>query len=230
MTRNTVFLASAALAFGVGLSAGAYADDLEAGRSLFNEQSEPACAVCHTLADAQAEGEVGPDLDDFKPTLEQVQTAVTSGIGVMPAYDESMTAEQIEIISRYVSSVAGAKDAAEPAAQPAATESAITVAGDVKAGEKLFKKCRACHTVDKGGSNRTGPNLFGIVGGPVAGVEAYKYSAAMKAYGGVWSPERLAAFLAKPRAEVPKTKMSFGGLKKEKDKADMIAYLATLRD
>jgi cytochrome c2 len=231
---SKILLAGAAAffaAFSVGpLSTVARADDSEAGRRLFNEGGVPPCAVCHILADAEAKGEVGPDLDDFKPTLEQLRAAVTTGIGVMPAYEESLSTDEIETVSRYVAAVAGTKQGAAAPADAAASGGVTDVAGDAKAGEAVFKKCRSCHSVDKGGPNRAGPSLFGIVGGPVAGVKTYKYSPALTAYGGEWTHERLTAFLAKPKAEVPKTKMSFAGLKKEKELADIIAYLATLHD
>ncbi|MDB6178253.1 cytochrome c [Paracoccus sp. Z330] len=80
--------------------------DTEAGRALFNESAEPACALCHALADAGSEGEIGPNLDEFKPTAEQVRAAVTSGIGIMPAFNETLSSEQIETLAQYVSTAA----------------------------------------------------------------------------------------------------------------------------
>ncbi|MEX3007320.1 cytochrome c family protein [Hoeflea sp. TYP-13] len=105
-------------------------------------------------------------------------------------------------------------------------------AANIDAGEKLFKRCAACHTIEQGGSSKVGPNLWGIVGAPVAANEAYarKYSKAMKAHGGIWSPERLDAFLKKPKAEVKKTKMAFAGLKKDAARADLIAFLNAQSD
>jgi len=92
-------------------------------------------------------------------------------------------------------------------------------------GAKQFNKCKACHTAEEGGASRTGPNLWGVVGRAVASAEGFAYSTAMSAYGGHWEPERLDAFLAKPKAEIPGTKMSFAGFKKEGDRADLIAWL-----
>ncbi|MEM7211102.1 MAG: cytochrome c family protein [Pseudomonadota bacterium] len=103
--------------------------------------------------------------------------------------------------------------------------------GDVKKGEKVFKRCKACHKVEDG-KNGVGPHLFGIVGRAVAGVEDYKYSKAMDAYGAngeVWDAERLDRYLTKPKKEVKGTKMAFAGLKKEKQRVDLQAYLETLK-
>lgn len=101
--------------------------------------------------------------------------------------------------------------------------------GDVAKGEQVFKKCMACHTVnDK--TNKVGPHLVGIVGRSVASVEGYKYSDDMKAYGAtgaVWDEAALQAYLEKPKAVVAKTKMAFAGLKKEDERADLIAFLKT---
>ena len=103
--------------------------------------------------------------------------------------------------------------------------------GDVKKGEKVFKRCKACHKVEDG-KNGVGPHLFGILGRSVASVDGFKYSKGMVAYGAadeVWDTERLDAFLAKPKKEVKGTKMAFAGLKKERQRTDLIAYLETLK-
>ena len=101
--------------------------------------------------------------------------------------------------------------------------------GDVAKGEQVFKKCMACHTVnDK--TNKVGPHLVGIVGRPVASVEGYSYSEDMKAHGAngaVWDEAALMAYLENPKAVVEKTKMAFAGLKKEDERADLIAFLKT---
>ncbi|MCC5781108.1 cytochrome c family protein [Nitratireductor sp. B36] len=117
------------------------------------------------------------------------------------------------------------------AAAPALADVQAKLAeADITKGEKLFKRCVACHTVEKDGKNKVGPNLYGIVGKPVAHVEDYSYSPAMKAYGGEWTVERLDAYLLQPRAEVKGTKMAFAGLKKEEDRVNLIAYLSTFSD
>ena len=79
---------------------------LTLGKTVFMEQAQPGCGVCHTLADANAAGEIGPVLDEMKPDAERVRAAVMNGIGVMPAF-EALTAEQVDAVARYVSEVAG---------------------------------------------------------------------------------------------------------------------------
>lgn len=102
--------------------------------------------------------------------------------------------------------------------------------GDAERGAKIFKKCKACHMVGDGAKNRVGPNLTGVVGSVYGSNETFKYSKAMTAKheeGAVWTAENLTAFLTKPKAAVPKTKMSFPGLKKAQDIEDVIAYLSS---
>ena len=115
---------------------------------------------------------------------------------------------------------------AEKAAAPAATEVAAAPAatGDAKAGKKVFKKCKACHVADKP-KNKVGPHLVNVMGRAVASVEGFKYSKPMAALGGDWTVERMTEFLRKPRKFVKGTKMSFGGLRKDADIENVIAYL-----
>ncbi|MBT4108905.1 MAG: cytochrome c family protein [Pelagibacterales bacterium] len=101
-------------------------------------------------------------------------------------------------------------------------------AGDAAAGKKVFNKCKACHGIDEGGKNKLGPNLWNIVGSPIAAKEGYKYSKGMIAYAGEagnWNDENLDIWLKKPKDLVRKTKMIFPGLKKEADRQNIIAYL-----
>lgn len=98
------------------------------------------------------------------------------------------------------------------------------MAGDVVKGQKIFKRCKACHYVDKE-KNKTGPHLVAVVGRAAASIEGYKYSKAMKESNLVWDEETLAAYLKAPKKFVKGTKMAFAGLKKSKDIADIIAYL-----
>ena len=100
--------------------------------------------------------------------------------------------------------------------------------GDAAAGEKVFRKCKACHMVGEDAKNKVGPQLNGIVGAEAGKVEGYKYSKALLAKaeeGLVWDEEALDAYLTKPKDFIPKTKMAFAGLRKEKDRANLIAYM-----
>jgi cytochrome c len=105
--------------------------------------------------------------------------------------------------------------------------------GDAAEGEKVFRKCQACHQVGPDAQNRVGPILNGIVGRAVASVEDFTYSDVlmeMGAEGKVWTEEELNAFLEKPRDYAKGTKMAFAGLRKEEERADVIAYLASFAE
>ena len=97
-------------------------------------------------------------------------------------------------------------------------------AGDAAAGEKVFKKCKACHSLEEG-KNKVGPSLFGIVGKAAGAVEGYKYSDAMANSGITWTEENLDKYLEKPKDFMPGTKMAFAGVKQPEDRADVIEYL-----
>jgi cytochrome c len=106
----------------------------------------------------------------------------------------------------------------------------LLAVASVEKGQKVFKKCKACHTPDNGGKNLVGPNLWNIVGRSKGALESFSYSSAMKAKGGEWTYDDLDAFLKKPGKFVAKTKMSFAGLKKAGDRAAVIAMLRSLSD
>ena len=102
-------------------------------------------------------------------------------------------------------------------------------AGDITKGEKVFKKCKACHVVDKE-KNKTGPHLVGIIGRNAGSVDSFKrYSKAMKASGIIWDAETLDAYLENPKKYLKGTKMAFAGLKKEADRQNIIAYFESLQ-
>ena len=102
---------------------------------------------------------------------------------------------------------------------------ALMAMGDVTTGEKVFKKCAACHSIVKGGENKIGPALYNVVGRKVGGVEDYKYSKALIAYEKEWTFEELNGFLIKPAKHIKGTKMAYAGLRKEADRASVIKYL-----
>ena len=103
--------------------------------------------------------------------------------------------------------------------------SALMAMGDVASGEKIFKKCAACHSIVKGGKNNIGPALYNVVGRQVGSISDYKYSKALLEYSKEWTFEELNGYLIKPAKWIKGTKMAFAGLRKEKDRASVIRYL-----
>jgi len=101
---------------------------------------------------------------------------------------------------------------------------------DVAAGKSISTRCEQCHDLSKGGPNKIGPNLWGVVGRPRASHPGFEYSSAMKAKGGTWTFDELFKFIKLPGAYIPGTKMSFAGLSKADDRINLIAYLRTLSD
>ena len=102
---------------------------------------------------------------------------------------------------------------------------ALMAMGDIAVGEKVFKKCAACHSIVKGGKNNIGPALYNVVGRKIGVVSDYKYSKALSGYGKEWTFEELNGYLIKPAKWIKGTKMAFAGLRKEKDRASVILYL-----
>ncbi|MCJ9671146.1 MULTISPECIES: cytochrome c family protein [unclassified Neorhizobium] len=133
--------------------------------------------------------------------------------------------------------VAAEEPAAGEAAAPAAAAVPIAqllVKADAKAGEATFKKCQSCHSGEKGGPNKVGPDLWGVVDRPVGEHEGFAYSAGMKEFskGGAehWTFDNLNHFLTAPKAFVKGTAMGFAGIKNDSERANLIAYLRTLAD
>jgi cytochrome c len=119
--------------------------------------------------------------------------------------------------------------AAKPA-EPQVPIEQLLAKAEIGRGENSAKKCAACHTFTKGGPNLVGPNLWGIVGRPKASHAGFNYSAALKAKGGDWTIDDLNAFITNPRADIPGTNMTFAGVSRESERADLLVYLNSLAD
>ena len=161
--------------------------------------------------------------ENCKETVEITMRAAV--LDVTPETEEASAAPVVEAAAEVVAEAAPVVEEA-PAAVVAALDADL-----VKKGEKVYKKCKACHQVGEGAKNKSGPQLNDIVGRQMGAIEGFRYSKAMAAMGeegAVWDEEALAAFLAKPKAYIKGTKMSFAGLKKEKDIDAAIEYLKSV--
>jgi len=127
---------------------------------------------------------------------------------------------QIEVESQLTSATSQATEMVEKI-----DITAVMALGDIASGEKIFKKCAACHSINKGGKNKIGPALYNVVGRAVGGIDNYKYSKTLASYDKEWTFEELNGFLTKPSSYLKGTKMSYAGLRKEKDRASVIKYL-----
>lgn len=171
------------------------------------EQSEDAAAA--TAETTVAEADTGAD---------NMVEAVVDAAGELAADAGDALESAGDTVSETVADATGA------AAGDSSIEAEIAAASPEE-GEKVMKKCKSCHTFEEGGPNRVGPNLWGVVGRPVASHEGYAYSSAMQAFGGDWTYERLWNYLHDPRAAVPGTKMTFAGLKNDADVDNLLAWL-----
>ena len=118
----------------------------------------------------------------------------------------------------------------EPVQREIVDIAALLSTGDLAHGEKVFKKCSACHSIKSGGGNKIGPALYNVVGRKVGILDDYKYSKALAKYEKNWSFEELNGFLLKPKDWIKGTKMAYAGLRKEKDRASVILYLNKYSD
>jgi len=124
-----------------------------------------------------------------------------------------------------VDQVSTASSSSTDAAEEKIDIASLMAMGDLAHGEKVFKKCAACHSIVKGGKNNIGPALYNVVGRKIGRIEDYKYSKALASYDKEWTFEELNGYLTKPAKWIKGTKMAFAGLRKEKDRASVIKYL-----
>jgi cytochrome c len=146
-------------------------------------------------------------------------------------HSEAPEKEGFTIVAEEAAGGEAAGGGEEAKGTPIAT---LLASADAAAGETVFKKCASCHTSEKGGPNKVGPNLWDIVNRPIAAHEGFSYSAGMTTFSEghkiVWDFDHLNFFLEAPKKHVPGTAMGFAGLKKEDERANLIAYLRTLSD
>jgi len=107
---------------------------------------------------------------------------------------------------------------------------ALIATANIDAGKKLSKKCAACHSFNAGGPNKVGPNLWNVLNREIGKVDSYKYSKALTAFGGEWNYSSLNKFLIKPKEYIKGTKMNYAGLRKEKDRANILLWLRSLAE
>ncbi|WP_018235270.1 cytochrome c family protein [Ensifer sp. BR816] len=146
-------------------------------------------------------------------------------------HSEAPEKEGFAIVAEEPAGEAGAAGGEEAKPEPIGP---LLAKADAAAGEAVFKKCASCHTIEKGGPNKVGPNLWGLVNRPVGSHEGFAYSAGMKTFaeGGkvVWDYDHLSYFLEAPKKHVPGTAMGFAGLKKPDERANLIAWLREKAD
>ena len=154
----------------------------------------------------------------------------TEKLGVTAGIDKLMELAKLPGITRtspVTLRLVFTSDMKKVEAAPAAAVTTAALAGDVKAGKKVFKKCKACHKM-KAGKNGVGPHLVGVIGREAGAVEGFKYSKAMAGSGLVWDAETLTGLLTKPKKYLKGTKMTFNGLKKPADIENVLAYIASV--
>ncbi|CUH68130.1 Cytochrome c552 [Thalassovita gelatinovora] len=129
----------------------------------------------------------------------------------------------------YVIDTGADDDQGEEVVEEGPSFEEVLAEADVAKGAKVFSKCKACHKIEEG-ANATGPSLYGVVGRTVGSIDGFGYSGSLVAVADVWSPDHLNDFLTNPKGFAPGTKMSFAGLKKITDRANLVAYLDSLDD
>ena len=220
----------------------------EAATEVVDSALEGAQAAADTVQEAAGDAVAGAAEtaeETVESASEQVEGAVEQAGEAAASAGEAVTdiaeaaAGNIEEATEAVAGAAGATvaavtDTVEKAAEAvdeAASGTGLMAAigaADVAQGEKVAKKCKACHVFDEGGKHRLGPVLWDVVGRDIASHEGFSYSSALSGLEGEWTYEKLDQFLAAPKTFLPGTKMVFAGVKKDQDRADLIAYLRSL--
>ena len=155
--------------------------------------------------------------------------AIIMVLGINKISDSIFYVEKPEKSAYQVATVTTVASTTSTEESAASSESgdimALFASTNAAEGAKIFKKCAACHSITEGGANKIGPALWGVLGRPAGTVPGYKYSKAMAAHGKNWSFEEMNGFLIKPKDWIKGTKMSYAGLKSEKERAAVILYM-----
>ncbi len=206
----------------------------EAAGAVVDSASEKAADAKDVVAETVTEA-----ADAAATMASDATETVTEAAGALVDSASEQAAEVKDQVADAVTAAAGAASAAVGATVAAVTEGteaaddaggliAMIAGADIAAGEKVSKKCKACHIFKEGGKKRLGPPLWGIVGRDIASQDGFTYSSALQGLEGEWTYETLDQFLAAPKSYVPGTKMVFAGVKKEADRANLILYLRSL--
>jgi len=150
-----------------------------------------------------------------------VTVLVVFGIGKIS--DIIFDKDKTDVVAYKVEAPEG--EVLQASAESSVDIAALLAMGDIAHGEKVYKKCKACHSIKQGGGNKIGPALWNVIFRPVGSITDYKYSKALSSYGKEWTWEEMNGFLIKPSKWIPNNKMGFAGLKSEKDRASVILYL-----
>ena len=165
------------------------------------------------------------DSFEINKIIAVVLVAVLLVFGIVKISDIVFHVEKPEVQGYKVEVKVGSATTTQASASSQVDISALLDLGTVEQGKKVFKKCAACHSIAKGGGNKIGPALWGVLGRQAGSVSDYKYSKAMAAHEKTWSFEEMNSFLIKPRDWIKGTKMSFAGLKSKNDRVAVILYM-----
>ncbi len=162
---------------------------------------------------------------EINKIIAAVLVTVLLVLGIGKISDIIFTVKKPNVVGYKVEVKVGDSTTTQASAESQVDISALLALGNIEHGKKIFRKCAACHSINKDGKNKIGPKLWGVTFRPVGTITDYKYSKALANYGNEWNWEQLNGFLIKPSTWIKGNKMGFAGLKNEKDRASVILYL-----
>jgi cytochrome c len=162
---------------------------------------------------------------EINKIIAAVLVTVLLVLGIGKISDIIFTVKKPNVVGYKVEVKIGDSTTTQASAESQVDISALLALGNIEHGKKIFRKCAACHSINKDGKNKIGPKLWGVTFRPVGTITDYKYSKALANYGNEWNWEQLNGFLIKPSTWIKGNKMGFAGLKNEKDRASVILYL-----